>query len=66
MNEKCWLTCNATISSASAESCCGSKKKKRTKEAFAASHERVKSQSVTEQALKGQKEEMKRVLSCEG
>lgn len=38
-------------------------KKKRTKEA---SHERVKSQSVTEQALKGQKEEMKRVLSCEG
>lgn len=39
-------------------------KKKRTKEA--ASHERVKSQSVTEQALKGQKEEMKRVLSCEG
>lgn len=40
--------------------------KKRTKEAFAASHERVKSQSVTEQALKGQKEEMKRVLSCEG
>lgn len=65
MNEKCWLTCNATISSASAESCCGSKKK-RTKEAFAASHERVKSQSVTEQALKGQKEEMKRVLSCEG
>lgn len=44
----------------------GVKKKKRTKEAFAASHERVKSQSVTEQALKGQKEEMKRVLSCEG
>lgn len=41
-------------------------KKKRTKEAFAASHERVKSQSVTEEALKGQKEEMKRVLSCEG